>query len=174
MRLNALLVADAVSAPPDGKFYIHGGGLTRLTVPQMPFVVPRLALFIRLEVDADEVGTSHEFCVEFRDPQGGPRGALSPFTAIIPPPVPELVEGEERFVVITLNIAGIPIEQAGLHSLVFLIDGEVVSQTQFPVLLVPPVQPEGVKLAAPRPTGLPPRNRAQARRRPPPPSRRRT
>jgi hypothetical protein len=132
---TVLLIADAVSAPPDGKFYIHGGGLTRLTVPVLPFVVPQIGAFVRLEIDEDEVGQEHEFRFALTDPDGVPVGLWPSCRAELPPPpsgAPELEEGEQRFVVLAINIPGIQLGRRGLHRFEFHVDGECGERSRSP------------------------------------------
>lgn len=179
MRLNALLIADAVSAPADGKFYIHGGGLTRLVVPALPFPIPQIGVFVRLEIEEQEVGQIHEFAFEFSDPDGDPVGPVPAprFSAQIPAPPPgspEPEEGEQRFVVLALNIGGISVGRKGLHTFSFRVDGEPLGAVPLPVVVVPLDQ---LQTAATRPALEPPRpppppNRAQRRGSAPPKRRR--
>jgi hypothetical protein len=170
MRLNALLLADAVSAPPDGKFYIHGGGLTRLSVPVLPFAIPQLGVLVRLESGPEEIGKIHEFAFELVDPDGNPVAALPRFTAEVPPPLPgmpEPEEGEQRFVVLGLNLAGITVGRRGLHQFRFLLDGEELGAIPLPVTVPTPEQlaaaAGAIHLEPPRP---PTRPRAPQARKP--------
>jgi len=172
-----LLLADAVSAPPDGKFYIHGGGLTRLTVPAFPFPIPQLGVFVRLEIEEHEVGRTHEFAFELADPDGDPVGPRAQFTAQLPPPppgAPDPEEGEQRFVVLALNIGGMNVGRRGLHTFSFRVDDEPLGTIPLPVTVLSPEQIQATTaspLIGPLPNPRPP-NRAQ-RRRPPPPRRHR-
>lgn len=174
MRLNALLVADAVSAPADGKFYIHGGGLTRLTVPALPFPIPQLGAFVRLEIDEQEIGQTHEFRFALTDPDGGAVGMFPQFRAKLPKPppeAPELEDGEQRFVVLALNIAGINVERRGLHTLEFWVDGELLGSVPLPVTVLTPEQLQAMGSPA---LLEPPRRTTPPRKAPPrrPPRRR--
>jgi len=116
MLLSAFLIADAVSAPPDGKFYIHGGGLTQLAVPFLPFPVPQIGVFVRLEVDPEEIGRAHEFRFKLTDPDDSPVGALPQFEAPLPEGQVPLEAGEQRFVVLGMNIGGIMVGGQGCIS----------------------------------------------------------
>jgi hypothetical protein len=142
MRLDALLLADAVSAPPDGKFYVHGGGVTRITVPHLPFDVPQLAVLVRLEIDEHEIGQAHEFGFDLRDPSGalvGPAPAPR-FPAELPPPpsgADAPIEGEPRFVVLVLNIGGIRVAHPGLYTFSFQVDRETIGSLRFVVVYKP-------------------------------------
>jgi hypothetical protein len=174
MRLNALLLADAVSAPPDGKFYIHGGGLTRLAVPALPFPIPQLGVFVRLEIEEGEIGQTHEFKFELTDPDGDPVGPIQPprFRAQLPSPPPDAPkpeEGEQRFVVLAINISGLSVGRKGLHNFSFCIDGDVLGSVPLPVTLLSPEQLHGGQ-ASPVVELPPAMSRAQRRQ---PPARRR-
>lgn len=147
MELNALLIADAVSAPPDGKFYIHGGGLTRLIVPALPCPIPQLGVLVRLEIDESEIGETHEFRFGLTDPDGVLVGAHPNFRAEIPgpgPEAPEPVEGEQRFVVLAMNLAGITVGRRGLHRFEFYLDNELRGTVPLPVVPLTPEQLHGV------------------------------
>ena len=176
MRLNAFFLADAVSAPPDGKFYIHGGGLTRLTVPGTPFLIPQLGVFVRLETEESEIGETHEFKFEFRDPDGEPVGPiqLPQFSAQLPPPpagAPEPEDGEQRFVILAINIGGLSVGRRGLHTFGFLVDGEPMGEISLPVVVQNPGLHEAPMIPIPPPpstgsTGRPVRSRPSDRQRP--------
>jgi hypothetical protein len=165
------LIADAVSAPPDGKFYIHGGGLTRLTVPHFPFPVPQLGVFVRLEVDKDEVGGVHDFRFALSDPDGSPVAAMPPFRAelpALPPGAPEPEEGEQRFVVLAVNLAGILVGRAGLHTLAFYVDEDRLGEIPLPVVPLTPDQLQGMVGALNLPTPRSSPGATSAKRRQPP------
>ncbi len=133
MRLNALLLADAVSAPPDGKFYIHGGGLTRITVPVLPFALPQLGVFIRLEADPEDLGRTYAFRLVLIDPDGVAVGPLPQFEAPLPERM-ELVEGEQQYVVLALNVPGVTFGRSGLHRFEFWIGEELFGSIPLPVV----------------------------------------
>jgi len=137
MRLDALLLADAVSAPPDGKFYIHGGGFTRFTVPVLPFTT-QLGVFIRLELDEADITKQHLFKFSMTDPEeafvllpqelaGGPfeEGALAREA---------LVEGEERYLALALMFGGVTFGRAGLHRFHFYLGEKLMRSVPLPVV----------------------------------------
>jgi hypothetical protein len=164
--LNALFLADAVSAPPDGKFYIHGGGLTRLTVPVLPLSL-QIGVFVRLEVDESELGQTHEFRFALIDPDGAAVGALPQFEAPLAEAI-ELAESEQRFVVLAMNL-GISVGREGPHRFEFFVDGERLGLVPLPVVLLTTeqLQAMGAPVPLPPPSSLlAPPNRT-ARRHPP-------
>jgi hypothetical protein len=121
MQVETFLLADAVSAPPDGKMYIHGGGLTRINAPMLPFSL-QLGVAVRLAVTEDELRTPHVFSLTFTDHNGAeihPTLQLKsmPLTQIEP-----LAEGEERFAQLALNVGGLTFTREGPCKIEFAID----------------------------------------------------
>lgn len=164
MRLDTFQIADAVSAPPDGKFYIHGGGLTRLIVPTLPFPVPQLGLFVRLQVSQGDLGKVHDFEFTLTDPDGEPVGDLPKFRAPVDSPQ-KLEPGEQQFVQLAINVGGVVVARRGLHRFLFAMDGEQLAERPIPVVRLSREELEALAAAAPPTQGAP--NRA-ARRHPPP------
>jgi hypothetical protein len=161
MRLDALLLADAVSAPPDGKFYLHGGGITHLNVPVLPFTIPQIGVFIRLEVDEDELGDPHTFKLAMTDPDGAFLVQPQEFAAG-PIEAAPLAPGEERYIAIALNLGGITFGRAGLHHFDFHIDRELARSVPLPVVPLTAEQLEAMQTPQPAPPPIPP-NRAARR-----------
>jgi len=131
--LDALILADAVSTPPDDKFYIHGGGFSRYEVPALPFPVP-LGVLIRLKVEASDLHKSHHFRVAFIGPTGLPNVPPVEFVGNPPTETAELVEGEERFVNIALQIGAVAVRD-GLYHLELHIDGHLARRVPLPVVV---------------------------------------
>jgi hypothetical protein len=136
VRLETCFLADAASGH-EGKLYVHGGGITRLTPPVFPFMVPMLAVVVRLEAELSDYEGTHEIGLTLLDPTG---------ESVLPPvavtshlgPTPEFVDGEEQYIQLTLSLGGIPIPQPGLYRLELAIDGEVLRVLNLPVV-EPPV-----------------------------------
>lgn len=176
MLLNAFLIADAASAPPDGKFYIHGGGLTRLTVPALPFSIPQLGAFVRLEIEAEEIGQTREFSFALIDPDGVEVGPFPRFMAALPEPppgAPDLEDGEQRFAVLAMNIAGIVVGRRGLHRFEFRVDGDVLGAMPLPVAVLTPEQLNAATAPAQPPSSAPMQRPPSQSRKPLPPPRKR-
>ncbi len=144
MRVDHLLLADAATGA-DGKIYIHGGGITRISPPGVPFILPQLAVVIRLLVDEDEPDRPQQLVVRLTDPAGD---------LVLPPAMVEVnaaeVEGlkswtpetasgwavdEERALNVMLTIAGIPLTREGTHRLSLSIDDDEVRTMSLPVLV---------------------------------------
>ena len=151
MRLDAFLLADAVSAPPDGKVYVHGGGLTRITAPTLPFTLPVLGILARFQIEDSELDEPHTFVFSLKDADGNdviPPGELQsdPY-----PPRAPMPEGEEHYLQLALNLAHITFPTAGVYHFELRADDHPVKSMTFPVV---PMQatPTGAARAEPTPT----------------------
>ena len=134
MDLDAVILADAVSAPPDGKVYVQGGGISRYEIPQLPWPLP-LGVWIRLKVSDGDFGQPHEIGVALIGPAGIPN--IPPMLAHAAPPAEppdHLVEGEEEFVNLALQLPAVAV-LAGLYRLEIHIDGELARSVALPVVL---------------------------------------
>lgn len=166
MRLDTFLIADAVTAA-ESRVYIHAGSLTRLNVPMLPFPVSQLGLYLRLQADKDsELRKKHLLRIVIMGPAGIPNIAPMEFP-LMPQELPPLLEGEQRFMDIAINIGGITIYRAGLHNIEVYLDGDLLRSTPLPVQLgmqAPEPEPQSVPKRAPkkRPPAPP---KKQARRR---------
>jgi len=171
MELDALIVADAVSTPPDGKFYIHGGGISRVEVPMLPFPIP-LGLLLRFKVDDEDFTRSHRVGVVLIGPAGLPNVPGVEFDLAAPDELPPSVDGEEHFVNIGLQLNGVAV-RAGIHRLEVDLDGQRARTVPIPVIVAvgaegAPVPREwpGQLVSGPAnvPAATPPRRKPQQRR----------
>jgi hypothetical protein len=135
VRLDAFLLADAVSTPGDGKFYIHGGGLSRFVVPMLPFPLG-VAVFIRFEVDETDIRQAHHFRVAVLGPVG-PNIQPLDFESLPMDDPPTVLEGEQRFMQVGLNLP-LGIIRTGLYRVELHVDGELLSSISVPLVLADP------------------------------------
>jgi hypothetical protein len=165
MRLDALLLADAVSAPPDGKFYIHGGGLSRLEVPGTPCPAP-FGVFARLEVSDAELASSHHFRITLIGPTGLPN--IPPLEIQSEPQKidVERLESEQRFMQFAISLTALVV-RVGLYHVELRVDKRKVGSVPLPVM-VRPAEGELQQLLGLNSPLLAPA-RPKAKRPPPPP-----
>lgn len=130
-------LADA-AASHGGKLYIHGGGITKLSVPTLPFAVPMLALVIILKPGEKDYGRARNLAIRFVNPDGVDMMPPDPSPMKVGPR-PELLEGEDSFIHLILNFAAIPLLRTGLHRLVIEIDGVEARVLALPVVLTEPM-----------------------------------
>ncbi len=133
MELETLVVADAVSTPPDGKFYVHGGGISRLEVPTLPFPM-QLGILLRFRIDENDLTRSHRVGVVLIGPANLPNVPGIEFDLAPPEELPTLAPSEERFTNVGMQINGVAV-RAGLHRLQVDLDGERVRNVPIPVIV---------------------------------------
>jgi hypothetical protein len=113
------MLADAATAI-EGKFYIHGGGLTKVTPPRLPWLQP-LAICIDLEVQELDRDSQHRIEITVFGPDHevltGPD--LHPFTA--PRPV-DLAEGEKPAFHVAMTHNGLTLKEVGPHVIRVVLD----------------------------------------------------
>lgn len=131
MRLESLLLADHAVAAPDGKLYINGGGITRLSPPSVPFAIPFLSVVLRFEVSKSD-GGEHSLLIRLRDPQGVDLLPLDPRE--IPVTVPPVPGDEETYLQLVLSFGGLPLLTFGTHALIIELDGRPVREMKLPVV----------------------------------------
>jgi hypothetical protein len=139
MELETLIVADAVSTPPDDKFYVHGGGISRLEVPTLPFPM-QLGVLLRFKIEKDDLTHSHRVGVVLIGPANVPNVPGIEFDLAPPEELPALAPGEERFANVGMQINGVAV-RAGLHRLQVDLDGKRVRDVPIPVIVVAGAEP---------------------------------
>jgi hypothetical protein len=166
MRLDTFIIADAVASPgQDGKFYIHGGGLSRFEVPTVPFPMPLDVLIRLVATDEELLSTSHSLRITLMGPAGlpnvppleiktGPEKSLDP-----------ILEGEPRFLQLILSIPA-HVVRVGLFRFELHVDGKKLGTIPLPVKLADNAQV--MRVASGQPARLPVQ-KAKAKRPPPSP-----
>ncbi len=123
MRASLFLIAEAAAAVGQ-RLYIHGGGITRVDAPMLPWA-EQLAFAIRLQVTPDEVGI-HQVRIRTVDPDGEVVGEALELPFIVQEP-DQLADGEPMMVHAGLTIAPITVFRPGPHVCELIVDGEVLA-----------------------------------------------
>jgi hypothetical protein len=142
MRLDSLLLADAATAV-EGKLFMHGGGISRITPPSVPWLQPQLAFVLRLVADGrDDLNQEHSVSISMRGPDGEfvmPPAGISIPGGQAPPAVPE----EETSALVALTAAPLVFGQEGTYRIDIEIDNKPARTMSLPVVVTPPArQPE--------------------------------
>jgi hypothetical protein len=170
MQLDAFILADAVATPPDGKFYVHGGGLSRMEAPSLPWPI-QLSALIRLHIDEKEAQKSHHLRLTLVGPTGQPNvqpieveASFSEAATLLP--------GEQRFAHIAAPVNGLAI-RTGLYRVELQVDDVIDTAISFPLIVLagaeevtPPVAAVAV---APRAAAAGKPRPPKRQKRPPPP-----
>jgi hypothetical protein len=136
MRLDVFMLADGANAA-EGKLYIHGGAITRVTPPTLPSPPIMLSVVVRLLADeADPDQLSLPIAVTWLRPDGTTLIATEA-TAVTERPA-EAMEGEDLGAVIIIN-ALVAFDVAGRHEISFSFDGDPPVATRG-LFVAPPVE----------------------------------
>lgn len=137
MKLDMALLADAAAGPPDGKLYIHGGGITRITALIQPWPQPSLAIVLRFLTESQDWGKPATISIELEDPAGDKATPPGDMPVEIPGnSYDDTIEGEQTALQIVLNLNNIVFRQLGLFTFTVLLDGDVVAR--LPLAVVAP------------------------------------
>lgn len=128
MNLDFMVVADVVSARPDGKLDLHGVGWDTIYAAAVPATHPRTDVAMRFLLSAQEVEAAHQVVMTVMGADG-PLGRVEANT----PPMPEeqraaIPAGHRIGVGIVLNLAGLTFPAYGSYSIVVTWDGTEVRE----------------------------------------------
>lgn len=112
MQLDCFLVCDAATTS-EGKIYLHGAGISRITVPTVPFVIPFLTVLGRYQFDSvEESAREYELAFSVTDDRGQEMAA--PMKGRIRAQSdPGLRAGEEIYTNLILGFGPLPIQRTG-------------------------------------------------------------
>jgi hypothetical protein len=148
MEVGLKVLCDAANVMPDGRLNILGE-FEVINFFQVPFIVPSMALVLRLIASPGEKGTSHIINVVIVDEDGKP---VAP-PAIINVPVPISVPGVDVKFCVVLGINSITFQKFGDYRLDITINNESKGQIPFKINAVP--RPPGMQLPGAPPYNLP-------------------
>jgi hypothetical protein len=138
MRLETFILADAVSAPPDGKFYVLGGGISKLNPLRLPSIFP-LGILVRFALEDSELLADHTLLIRMLDPDGEDiLQGRAQIPIILTAEEPQWVAGEQRIVSAAVNLGSIPISREGIHRITLALDGDPIYERPIPVVVVQP------------------------------------
>lgn len=134
MKLDAVILADAVATPDGDKFFIHGGGITRIEVPELPADIP-FQVLARFRVEPEDWVREHNLEFVLVGPQEIPNVDPIRLTAVPPAGEPDLAEGEEEFLNLPVEVPAFAVRE-GLYHLEIYIGKELVRRQPLPVIEV--------------------------------------
>jgi hypothetical protein len=126
MILRNFLLADAITFAPDGKLFVHGGGIGKLYATHFPWPQPQLAAFVTLIGEPeDEVASQRSLTLAFVAPDGSELPARVGGTFAVPPrekpEVPQIINFSTQFV-------GAVFDDEGVYWLRVSLDGEELAR----------------------------------------------
>src|SRR3981081_2738109 len=139
VAVRIFTLCDHAAVPPDGKIYIHGGGVHQLFVPQLPGPLRTLFLMVRLSIPWHMLGEPHTVRIRALDLD---RVAVGPTDPLITTPVElgkaaGLRPGDESAINICAELSGLPIQQPMTLRFHLLVDEETIGSLPLKVLQMP-------------------------------------
>jgi hypothetical protein len=138
MKLEAIVLAEAVSPGDRGTLHMLGAGITRLTPPRFPWSEPRLHVVARLLLDDTDDGTTRQVQMRGVSPEGGADWFSPVITIITNEQIQETesgAEGELRVINLMAGINNASFPAPGRFDIVVSVDGEAVGR--YPLILMP-------------------------------------
>lgn len=132
MKIELLTLCDYAVAVPGGKLTIVGT-FDRLAVPKLPYQQPSFYLVTKVRFDLTEAGEKRLKFV-FADPDGKEIGALPEVKV----PVKLREEDYTAAMQAVLRINGLPLSQAGDHSVHLLLDDKIEATALLTIQLAQP------------------------------------
>jgi hypothetical protein len=137
MELETILLADAASTA-EGKLYVHGGGLTRLTPPMLPWLHPQITVVLIFRTDEADLGQTRRLQLTLTAPDESL--AMPAFEQPIGPiqPRAEPLPGEASRLQAVLNFSPVQFIRPGLYRFNVQVDDEPAGSMNLPVAPQPP------------------------------------
>jgi hypothetical protein len=139
VAVRIFTLCDHASIPPDGKIYIHGGGVDQLFVSQMPGPLRALFLVVRLAIPWHMLGEPHSLKIRALDMDRHPIGSSDP---LITTPFelgkpPGHRPGDESAINICAELSGLSIPQPMTLHFHLLVDDALVGLLPLKVMQLP-------------------------------------
>lgn len=126
MQALGAFLADAITTSPDGKFNVLGGGVELLSGPTYPLGPMNLAVFARLSVDDDEVGTTRRWkiVIEAPDDAGTVANIENAFTVNRSETTPEL----RPIMNLIFAFYGLKLDRPGMYTVIVSVEGQEIAR----------------------------------------------
>ncbi len=136
IAVRIFTLCDHASVPPDGKIYIHGGGIHQLYVAQIPGPLRALFLVVRLSVPWHMLGEPHTVTIRALDLDRNPIGPNDPLVStpfeLGRPPGHR--PGDESAINITAELSNLVIDKPVALRFHLAVDDEPISSLPLKVM----------------------------------------
>jgi uncharacterized protein DUF6941 len=142
VAVRIFTLCDHATVPPDGKIYIHGGGIHQLYIQQIPGPLRALFLVVRLSIPWHMLGEPHTVYIRALDLDRRPVGPNDPLVAtpfeLGRPPGHR--PGDESALNICAELSGLTIDQPMTLRFHLAVDDEPIGSLPLKVLQMTPGQ----------------------------------
>ncbi len=140
VAVRIFTLSDHATVPPDGKIYIHGGGVHQLYVAQIPGPLRTLFLVVRLSIPWHMLGEPHTVKIRALDLDRKPVGPNDP---LITTPFelgrpPGHRPGDESAINICAELNGLTIQEPMTMRFHLLVDDQTIGSLPLKVVQMPP------------------------------------
>lgn len=113
VRIRLFTLADHAATPPDGKFYVSGGGIHNMGMPTPGPIAAPLFLMIRLAIPYHDTNQPHHLRLRLLDEDRQPVGQdpLVNFENLEVGRAPGTRPGDENSINVVIGLTGYPIER---------------------------------------------------------------
>ena len=143
LAVRIFTLCDHATVPPDGKVYIHGGGIHQLYVPHIPGQLRALFLVVRLAVPWHMLGEPHTITIRALDLDRRPIGPNDPLVStpfeLGRPPGHR--PGDESAINICAELSNLTVEQPLTLRFHLAVDDEPIGSLPLKVLQLVQSQP---------------------------------
>lgn len=139
IAVRIFTLCDHASVPPDGKVYIHGGGIHQLYVPVLPGPLRSLFLVVRLSIPWHMLGEPHTVNIRALDLD---RNSVAPNDPMLSTPFelgrpPGHRPGDESAINICAELSGLSLQQPMTIRFHLLVDDRPIGSLPLKVLEMP-------------------------------------
>jgi hypothetical protein len=103
MRLETGFLAQAAEVVSDGRVFVHGGGIEGFAVPDVPVLIPSVAIVLRFHFLLNECGAEHNVRVTVTDPNDADCGLAGAIVLNPQPPLDFPERGVKLFAVLAIT-----------------------------------------------------------------------
>jgi hypothetical protein len=140
VSVRIFTLCDHATVPPDGKLYIHGGGVHQLFLPQIPGPLRSLFLVVRLSIPWHMLGEPHQVRIQALDLDRKPIGPNDPLISMpfeLGKP-PGHRPGDESAINICAELTGLAIPEPMTLRFHLMVDAEPFGSLPLKVQELPP------------------------------------
>jgi Family of unknown function (DUF6941) len=139
VAVRIFTLCDHATVPPDGKIYIHGGGIHQLFAAQIPGPLRALFLVVRLSIPWHMLGEPHTVRIRALDLDRRPVGPTDPLltTPFELGRPPGHRPGDESAINICAELAGLTVDQPMTIRFHLEVDDETIGSLPLKVVQMP-------------------------------------
>jgi hypothetical protein len=138
MKLDFAVLAEAVGSS-GGKLFIHGAPIKRIDVPTLPWAVS-IGVALSFTGTLDEAGSVKQLEMKIYGPDNDRQVLATPSMSVALPMTPP-PDWERLAAIVTIELGVIGLTHDGWHRVQFLLDGDLVKELEFRVVVTPRESP---------------------------------